>query len=436
VAELVPALFTVCPGMLVNAGFLLSWRYGPALLPVRWGVGARTGAMVGLSVALWAALAGCVMAVNRVALRGEARGVVALGAASCVALTLIGVAACMTPVDHTSAASAALTTAASSAGSASEASSRTLPATATATGDAAPVPPPPPVSQPSPSRTPWAVLACRGVMACASVSVAVLLTTVNDILAGLASTFPAVFLTVMVSLWLSHGAAVNAGAVGPMVLGSLAVSAYSMAFAGIAAASAVGYGDDGGAGPDTGTGPGAGSGGGGVATLHPAVVAILSYLIAVIGVSLPVALFLRWRKAVNTRRKARLPVLLRQQSSSRGLGNELPNLYPDTAAPNGSGLVNTNAETLGIIMSAANGDTGVDWSEIHIDRAQQQVLPLDGAATASGSPGTTPDSRSSKTAGVVANVLVSSLTQPPIQPRAGGRALPFIRQVSLKLFGI
>jgi len=48
------------------------------------------------------------------------------------------------------------------------------------------------------------------------------------LLAGMASVFPAIFLTTMAGLWVSQGQAVQAGAVGPMILGSASVSAYSV----------------------------------------------------------------------------------------------------------------------------------------------------------------------------------------------------------------
>jgi len=48
------------------------------------------------------------------------------------------------------------------------------------------------------------------------------------ILAGMASVFPAIFLTTMVSIWLSQGEAVQAGAVGPMMLGSSSVALYAL----------------------------------------------------------------------------------------------------------------------------------------------------------------------------------------------------------------
>ena len=47
------------------------------------------------------------------------------------------------------------------------------------------------------------------------------------ILAGLASVFPAIFLTTMVALWLAQGAEPT-GAAGPMMLGGSSVAMYSL----------------------------------------------------------------------------------------------------------------------------------------------------------------------------------------------------------------
>ena len=63
----------------------------------------------------------------------------------------------------------------------------------------------------------------------------------------MASVFPVIFLTTMVSLWLSQGEAVQSGAVGSMMLGSTAVSAFALtaAFAlpayGVVAGCALGW---------------------------------------------------------------------------------------------------------------------------------------------------------------------------------------------------
>lgn len=72
-------------------------------------------------------------------------------------------------------------------------------------------------------------LVARGLLAAVAIGVAVVLAGVGGpLLAGMAAVFPAIFLTTMVSLWWSQGRAVQAGAVGPMMLGASSVSAYAL----------------------------------------------------------------------------------------------------------------------------------------------------------------------------------------------------------------
>ena len=74
------------------------------------------------------------------------------------------------------------------------------------------------------------VLASRGLLAGTAIGAAVWISSLGiPFLAGMASIFPAIFLTTMVSVWLAQGRAVQAGAVGPMMLGSAAVSGYALA---------------------------------------------------------------------------------------------------------------------------------------------------------------------------------------------------------------
>lgn len=71
-------------------------------------------------------------------------------------------------------------------------------------------------------------LLSRGLFAGAAIAIAVLLSKHNPLIAGLASVFPAIFLTTMLSLWLGQGEAFQASAVGPMMLGSTAVALYAL----------------------------------------------------------------------------------------------------------------------------------------------------------------------------------------------------------------
>ena len=62
-----------------------------------------------------------------------------------------------------------------------------------------------------------------------AVSIAILLSkTGASTLSGVASVFPAIFWTTMVSLWLAQGQAVPVGAVGPMMLGSSSVAVFAL----------------------------------------------------------------------------------------------------------------------------------------------------------------------------------------------------------------
>jgi hypothetical protein len=75
-------------------------------------------------------------------------------------------------------------------------------------------------------------LALRGVAAGAAIAVSTAIAQSGwPVASGIASTFPAIFLTTMVATWIAQGSAVPTGATGPMVLGSLSVGAYSVASA-------------------------------------------------------------------------------------------------------------------------------------------------------------------------------------------------------------
>jgi hypothetical protein len=78
-------------------------------------------------------------------------------------------------------------------------------------------------------RVPAAVLAVRGVAAALVIGGAILLSRSGlPVASGIASVFPVIFTTIMVATWLSQGAHVPTGAVGPMALGTLSVSAYAL----------------------------------------------------------------------------------------------------------------------------------------------------------------------------------------------------------------
>ena len=71
----------------------------------------------------------------------------------------------------------------------------------------------------------------RSLAAALSIFCAVLLASVSSTLGGIVSTFPAIFCTTCVALTLAHGFDLSHAAVAPMMLGSLSVPVYAMAFA-------------------------------------------------------------------------------------------------------------------------------------------------------------------------------------------------------------
>ena len=73
------------------------------------------------------------------------------------------------------------------------------------------------------------VLASRGVMASIAIGLAVGFSSIGlPLVSGLASVFPAIFLTTMVALWFSQDSSVSIGAAGPMMLGGASVAVFSL----------------------------------------------------------------------------------------------------------------------------------------------------------------------------------------------------------------
>jgi hypothetical protein len=75
-------------------------------------------------------------------------------------------------------------------------------------------------------------LMARGIFAGLSIGVAVWLADQGGaVAAGVAAVFPAIYMTTMVSLFVSQGENVQAGAVGPMMLGSTSIAVYAISAA-------------------------------------------------------------------------------------------------------------------------------------------------------------------------------------------------------------
>lgn len=87
-------------------------------------------------------------------------------------------------------------------------------------------------TRPSPkgdNKVPVLILSIRGVAAAIAIGTALVLAQIGQpLIAGLASAFPAIFLTSMVALWISQGITVPQGAAAPMMLGGASVAVYSL----------------------------------------------------------------------------------------------------------------------------------------------------------------------------------------------------------------
>ena len=79
------------------------------------------------------------------------------------------------------------------------------------------------------NKVPISILSIRGIAAGLAIAACLVLAEIGlPFVAGLASAFPAIFLTSMVALWISQGPQVPQGAAAPMMLGGASVSVYAL----------------------------------------------------------------------------------------------------------------------------------------------------------------------------------------------------------------
>lgn len=214
-SDLRDAMAVVPIGMALNAAFLWLWRVIPRKLPMT-SLHRRLAMMAILSVSAWlVAAVTTVVGTDILMDAGVPAGL--LGAVAAAGLMVFGVVLC-----------------------------QDLPPAPKGKRKVSPV-----------------TLLLRGLLAASAIGVAIgFAHVIGPIAAGVASVFPAIFLTTMVSLWISQGEAVPLGAIGPIVLGSSAVSVYALVAATVM--------------------PVLGSFG-----------AVVAWVVAVIGVSVPAAAYLR-----------------------------------------------------------------------------------------------------------------------------------------------
>lgn len=173
-------------GMLVDAAFLWCWRLAPRWV-AGWSRVAQVLTVTAGSLLLWAVSAYGLVSLSA-ALGARGAPSLAVGAVALLVLAVVGVASCWQAV------------------------------------------PAPGGSR----RVGVAGVLARGMLAALSVGVAVAIAASGSPrVAGVATVFPAIFLTTMVSLWWSQGASVSVGAVGPIILGSTSVALYALLIAGL-----------------------------------------------------------------------------------------------------------------------------------------------------------------------------------------------------------
>ena len=175
------AMAAVSIGMAVNCFFLWMWRAIPPRLPPA-PAATRLGMMLALSLSGWALAAALSLGLMRL-LRDAGTSPWMVGIVCTLGMGMTGVITCLEHV-------------------------------------------PGPAGRRAVSV---GVLGSRGLLAGFCIALAVWLASEGlPLVSGMASVFPAIFLTTMVALWLSQGDAVQLGAVGPMMLGSTRVAAYAM----------------------------------------------------------------------------------------------------------------------------------------------------------------------------------------------------------------
>ncbi|MGK0359890.1 MAG: hypothetical protein ACI9U2_002196 [Bradymonadia bacterium] len=176
-AALAPAMDAVAPGMLLNAGFLWLWRVIPPRIQDD-SLRRRLAKVTAITLFGW-----LIGAIIIVLLGSQVRPTVILGAGGTIALLIVGISSCLTL-------------------------------------RAAPL---------GRKTVPIPTLLARGVFAGLAIAAAIAVARAgHPIAAGVASVFPAIFLTTMISVWISQGEAVQGGAIGPMMLGSASVAGYAM----------------------------------------------------------------------------------------------------------------------------------------------------------------------------------------------------------------
>ena len=114
------------------------------------------------------------------------------------------------------------------------------------------------------------VLVLRGTAAALAIGIAVWFSSLSyPFVSGLVSTFPAIFLTSMIALWLAQGQDVPQGAAGPMMVGGASVGVYAVVAIVL------------------------------IPMLGPVVGSILTWLVSIIAWTIPAYFYLQWRQSLT-----------------------------------------------------------------------------------------------------------------------------------------
>jgi len=176
------AMFITPAGMFVDVLFLLVWQQLPSRLPRTWSLSRRLTLMTVASLTVWFVVATLVISgVDQ--LRRAVPSLFGFAIIVTLSIVVAGILACR----------------------------RLKPA---------------PKGQ---RKVSMVTLIMRGVLAALAIGLAIALTRfVGPLIGGVMTTFPAIFLTTMIAVWLAQGEAVQAGAVGPMMLGSTSVATFAL----------------------------------------------------------------------------------------------------------------------------------------------------------------------------------------------------------------
>ena len=116
------------------------------------------------------------------------------------------------------------------------------------------------------------ILVLRGSAAATAIGIAVWFSSLSyPFVSGLVSTFPAIFLTSMIALWLAQGQDVPQGAAGPMMLGGASVGVYAVAAIVL------------------------------FPMLGPVLGSIITWLISILAWTIPAYFYLQWRQSLTSR---------------------------------------------------------------------------------------------------------------------------------------